>query len=1055
MNNYTSTSSWMVVASAIILVGATYLAPRPQPTTLRPFTAEPAATRPLSADSVQARLWQDPVEVGWKRIGTPLSGGQQGHTSKKQMLWRDWLHAPQTLQSMIDDVAAESLFYLPILLSGKPYPEARERRLRYRLALQEAMETMEYRPQNYDSLYYFPVPNLSGCEPGSTLWADETPESSQCQQALTEDDYLPVTYEIFEYIGKNQEQMIRRVVVFWVDSRLVNRGGAPNYRNLEAMLLGGTAGNAAKRIDNGAVISLAGSDELLSLIVDGDQDSLPDNQKLSLNYAVSTAPMSQFVSKLRGTVINARIAEQVVRSVPSDNYVLAAIVDELQRRIPGFGMDKGQEHGDEVWLLSEQDTFYSQVMNDEFEAITTKRQLHVKVKSIGFLKGIDGNLPDDQAAAEAKSLKSISNLTDLVHMLNQGSVPEQRLFDRRQIDYLQRLAEKLQQEQRRKPFPQRVKAIGILGGDVYDKMLVLEVFRHYFPATNYFTTDLDSAYLYGPHAKTARNLIIGSSFGLSPLALKDVFHDDAAGEVVFRDSYQTVLYHTILKLLWPQGDRQAFEEAFNKDFGIGVFEVGRSKFHLLETGPESLREQRYSWHYPASLGAEPMVDSTEEASGDGDLSLRAPFAKTFAASERPFSMMIEFGPLSLMAMIVIFAAIILAAVWLFIRSIQKHELLPQELGASSPHFVWRIVTNTQQKKFKRLSSFPVSLRFFSWGVGIFGIIGATVLLIVAPGYLNNLFDGLEPMYWVEGISAWPSILLRMAIFLVGVVMLASSLARSNVAINRLKTRLASRQMLSAHPDTNQDYSQTRLGGALSRDLLIIFILTVMLMAMMFVILNITSSYSDGFFTPGRGHWVFLGHEISIALSLSTLLLLVWWAAFRHYRSRTFLVALNKELYEARMSAGDGASSGDKPDVSLSAEEIGALEDYAGISSVTLLPPFAMMVLLVVSRHNIFDGWNIPLVLILFLSFMLFILLISAFQLSSAARHLKLAELNYHRISAEPDIKKRKTAIMASLWQDAAGPFGKYQQQPIIQALLFAAAGFGISFIEPMFNFFGI
>ena len=115
----------------------------------------------------------------------------------------------------------------------------------------------------------------------------------------------------------------------------------------------------------------------------------------------------------------------------------------------------------------------------------------------------------------------------------------------------------------------------------------------------------------------------------------------------------------------------------------------------------------------------------------------------------------------------------------------------------------------------------------------------------------------------------------------------------------------------------------------------------------------------------------------------------------------------------------------------------------------------MMVLLVVSRHTIFDGWNIPLVMILFLSFVLFILLISAFQLSSAARHLKLAELNYHRISAEPDMRKRKAATMASLWQDATGPFGKYQQQPIIQALLFAAAGFGISFIEPMFNFFGI
>ena len=208
-------------------------------------------------------------------------------------------------------------------------------------------------------------------------------------------------------------------------------------------------------------------------------------------------------------------------------------------------------------------------------------------------------------------------------------------------------------------------------------------------------------------------------------------------------------------------------------------------------------------------------------------------------------------------------------------------------------------------------------------------------------------------------------------------------------------------------------------------------------------------------TGGRGHWVFLGHEISIALSLSTLFLLVWWAAFRHYRSRTFLIGLKKELHKSRRAVGSDAFSSKKEGASLTAAEISALEDYAGISSVTLLPPFAMMVLLVVSRHTIFDGWNIPLVLIVFLSFMLFILLVSAYQLSSAARSLKLSELNYHKISAEPDIRKRKAAEISSVWQAAAGPFGKYQQQPIIQALLFAAAGFGISFIEPTFRFFGM
>ena len=354
----------------------------------------------------------------------------------------------------------------------------------------------------------------------------------------------------------------------------------------------------------GVNVSLSGSDELLELVMSGEEESLPHDRQFRINYAVSTAPKRQFDKRFKKKAKNKleQVYEsnsgQIVRTVPSDNYVLSAIIDELQRRIPGFGQQKDKTP-DEVWLLSEQDTFYSQVMNDEFEAITNQRNLSVKVKSIGFLKGIDGNLPDDTDTSEAKAVKSINNLTDLVQMLNQSGVPEQRLFDRRQIDYLQRLAEKLLGEQRKKEFNQRVKAIGILGGDVYDKMLVLEVFRNYFPATNYFTTDLDSAYLYSNYMKSARNLIIGSSFGLSPLPLHDVFGDSGGSEVVFRDSYQTALYHSILKLLWPEQEQSEFQQAFNRDFGIGIYEVGRSRFHRLGTSSESVRnpafrDKRYS-----------------------------------------------------------------------------------------------------------------------------------------------------------------------------------------------------------------------------------------------------------------------------------------------------------------------------------------------------------------------------------------------------------------------------------------------------------------------------
>lgn len=262
----------------------------------------------------------------------------------------------------------------------------------------------------------------------------------------------------------------------------------------------------------------------------------------------------------------------------------------------------------------------------------------------------------------------------------------------------------------------------------------------------------------------------------------------------------------------------------------------------------------------------------------------------------------------------------------------------------------------------------------------------------------------------------------------------------------MTTDLDSRKIAKTHPDAGQKYA---------KDFSKIFGLTVSLLIAMFGAMIITAQYTEWFFTPGRGHWIFVGHEVSLILSLAALLLLVWWAALRHYRCRTFLVGLDKELQDTRRSLVIRNRSDAKENASLSAREIRTLEDYAGMSSVTLLPPFAMMVLMVVSRHTLFDGWNVPLTLFIFLSFMLFILLVSAFQLSSAARNLKRTELNYHKISAEPDMMKRKAAETTAVWQDAAGPFGSYQQQPIIQALFFAATGFGIGLIEPMFQFFGL
>ena len=66
---------------------------------------------------------------------------------------------------------------------------------------------------------------------------------------------------------------------------------------------------------------------------------------------------------------------------------------------------------------------------------------------------------------------------------------KRRPVGRSQLDYLRRLVEQLKQEER--TADGEFKAIGVLGSDVYDKLMILQALRKISPRA-LFTTDLDS-----------------------------------------------------------------------------------------------------------------------------------------------------------------------------------------------------------------------------------------------------------------------------------------------------------------------------------------------------------------------------------------------------------------------------------------------------------------------------------------------------------------------------------------------------------------------------------
>ena len=58
-------------------------------------------------------------------------------------------------------------------------------------------------------------------------------------------------------------------------------------------------------------------------------------------------------------------------------------------------------------------------------------------------------------------------------------------------------------------------AIGVLGTDYYDRLLILPALQQAMPDKVYFTLELDTRFLHPDEQKWARNLIVASTLGLT------------------------------------------------------------------------------------------------------------------------------------------------------------------------------------------------------------------------------------------------------------------------------------------------------------------------------------------------------------------------------------------------------------------------------------------------------------------------------------------------------------------------------------------------------------
>jgi hypothetical protein len=282
------------------------------------------------------------------------------------------------------------------------------------------------------------------------------------------------------------------------------------------------------------------------------------------------------------------------------------------------------------------------------------------------------------------------------------------------FDYVRRLSQRMQATQKLAGAPFR--AIGVLSSDVYDKLVIIEALRSDFPDAVFFTTDLDSRLLADRHLDHTRNLLVASGFGLRLIRRNGQNEKGLAWSLPpFRDAHQTALFRAGCLALFPgRGGARAGEEY---PIVPRVYEIGRTHAVPLRSPADQ----------PAPAG-NGLVD--------------------WASRSVPGPIFGWWGAPRWLAVLIVIAGILGIVAW----------IVPQH-GPALRSLIARLIRRGDKPGFTHPPAHPFLDAHF-WKVQL-GTVGVLLVAGFAPVYMGN--DGLEPLVpslWLEGVSVWPTELVR-------------------------------------------------------------------------------------------------------------------------------------------------------------------------------------------------------------------------------------------------------------------------------------------------------
>lgn len=571
-----------------------------RPATLKSFSSENTGLQ-----DVDARLWQDPL-LAIKNIehGTSLTPSIEAtHEHNKTHSFESY-KASHKLNKEVT--------YLGVTARWGPYLEDQEHRRRLRYAVLAGLGASDYIPDDPNHIGYLHSAN--------SLYPE----------------YIP-----FETLSNDSGE---EVVLLWLDNSYFNRpstkkGQPEGPLKYSALVSELTPQNTSKNKIHLKMIGPTGSGSLLNWLqtIRMDESKTPSCTtenltgipQLDIYSPYATAP-SELLYELIKKGFNQEEDFKICRDIPIKNDAIQKIRINLLRTITNDyelvkdliielrarGIDLKCKEADcltntpKMILVSEWDTIYGRLFKKHIEnavgfddkkgpcSANSKHQC--PITTVNYMRGLDG---------EIKETTETSNRTKKDTDKSSKKNAEQNTLERphgdRQFDYLRRLGKSLKQKNEelrikngKEGFPPEfkadIKAIGIIGTDIYDKLLILQALKKDFPEAIFFTTDLDANLMNPEEYSSVRNLLVVSGFGLQ------LQKGLQKGFPPFRGNYQTAVFLATQAAF--SGNKNSLLANLKKIPSLmlkpQIFEIGHSQAINLSTHYNSIQPQRelpYTW----------------------------------------------------------------------------------------------------------------------------------------------------------------------------------------------------------------------------------------------------------------------------------------------------------------------------------------------------------------------------------------------------------------------------------------------------------------------------